>query len=175
MNIDKAFESKYLAAADIPDDGDLVLTIKEVGMELLGQGEKAENKPVIYFEEVKKGMACNKTNATTIRNLYGPDTDQWTGKRIGLFATEVDFQGKQTLALRVRINAPRVSSFLTLDEALAGLDKAGISRDDFKTALKEVNGTSSYKPERDTALVRKLVAQNTPPEEPEITEESIAF
>lgn len=165
MNIDKAFESKYLAAADIPDDGDLVLTMKEVGMELLGQGEKAENKPVIYFEEVKKGMACNKTNATTIRNLYGADTDQWAGKRIGLFATEVDFQGKQTLALRVRIKAPRASENMTLEEALAELDKAGVGRDDFKTALKENNGVSTYKPERDTALVRKLVAQNAQPHE----------
>jgi hypothetical protein len=51
-------------------------------------------------------MVLNKTNADTISRLHTPETDNWIGKRIALFATEVDFAGKQTLALRVRMKAP---------------------------------------------------------------------
>lgn len=105
MNIDSAFPSKYLKAADIGET-DLALTIKEVVMETVGQGEEAEGKPIIYFNETEKGLVLNKTNTNTIKGLYTAETDNWVGKTIALFATEVDFAGKQTLALRVRMKAP---------------------------------------------------------------------
>lgn len=105
MNIDAAFPSKYLKAADI-GDGDLPLTIKEVVIENIGQGEDIETKPILYFVETEKGLVLNKTNSNTIKGLYTAETDAWAGKMIALFATEVDFAGKQTLALRVRMKAP---------------------------------------------------------------------
>lgn len=106
MNINNAFPSKWLKSGDIPANADLVLTIKSVTVETIGQGEQADTKPVVYFAEVDKGLVLNKTNANTIARLYGPETDGWEGKRIGLFATEVDFAGKQTLAIRVRLRVP---------------------------------------------------------------------
>lgn len=106
MNINNAFPSKYLKSGDLPENGDLALTIKEVSLETVGQDADAEQKPIVYFDETDKGMVLNKTNALTIANLYGPETSGWTGKRIALFATEVDFAGKQTLAIRVRLRAP---------------------------------------------------------------------
>lgn len=161
MKIDDAFPSKYLAAGDIPADGDLIVTIKSVTMEVLGQGEKAENKPIIYFSDAPKGLACNKTNANTIKGLYGSDTDAWIGKKLALFAAEVDFQGRQVLAIRVRMRPP-AGSPMSLEQALAELDKAGVDRQTFKDALKEANGVATYKPDRDSGLVARLVAQNTP-------------
>jgi hypothetical protein len=105
VNINNAFPSKYLKSGDLAD-GDLVMTIASVTEETVGQDENAETKPIVHFSETDKGMVLNKTNALTISNLYGPETDNWTGKKIQLFATEVGFQGKQTLAIRVRIKAP---------------------------------------------------------------------
>jgi hypothetical protein len=104
MNINTAFPSKYLKADEL--DGDTVFTIAGVSVENVGTAQKAESKPVISFEETDKGLVLNKTNANTISSLYGPDTDDWSGKRVTLFATEVDFQGKQTLAIRVRMKKP---------------------------------------------------------------------
>lgn len=102
MNIDTAFPSNYLKAADI-EGGDMVLTISKVVMETVGDDEK----PIVYFAEMDKGLVLNKTNANTIKGLTSsPNTDDWVGKRISLFATEVDFQGKQTMALRVRMRPP---------------------------------------------------------------------
>lgn len=104
MRINDVFPSKYLKADEL--DGDLALTIRDVQIEKVGSGKDAEDKPVLYFEETDKGLACNKTNCKTISKLYGDETDDWIGKRIALFATEVDFQGDQVLAIRVRMKAP---------------------------------------------------------------------
>ena len=105
MNIDTAFPSKYLKAADI-GDSDMALTIRSVEIETIGQGEDADSKPILYFNETEKGLVLNKTNSTTIKGLYSAETDNWIGKAIALFSTEVDYAGKQTLALRVRMKAP---------------------------------------------------------------------
>jgi len=107
MNINNAFPSKWLKSGDIPEDTDLVLTINKVEVQEVGQGEEAEQKPVIFFAETDKGMVLNKTNAGTISKLYTPETDAWLGKRIALFSTEVDFGGNQTLAIRVRMKPPQ--------------------------------------------------------------------
>jgi len=113
MNINNAFPSKWLKSGDITGD-DLILTIREVRMENIGQGENTEVKPVVYFDETEKGLVLNKTNASTISQLHTPETNSWVGKRIALFSTEVDFAGKQTLALRVRMRiAANASAPLT--------------------------------------------------------------
>lgn len=105
MNINTVFESNYLKADEI--QGDAVVTISRIELEKLSKkGEKEEIKPIIYFNEMKKGLCANKTNSNTIAGMYGPETDNWIGKRITLFATEVDFQGSQVLAIRVRIRPP---------------------------------------------------------------------
>jgi hypothetical protein len=106
MNIQNAFPSKWLKSGDV-EDGDLTLTIDRVEIEEIGSGEQQDRKPVIYFRETDKGMVLNKTNADTISKLHTPETDNWIGKQITVFATEVDFAGKQTLALRVRLRTPK--------------------------------------------------------------------
>lgn len=112
MNIQNAFPSKWLKSGDV-EDGDLTFTIDRVVMEDIGQGDNQETKPVIYFRETDKGMVLNKTNADTISRLHTPETDNWIGKQISIFATEVDFAGKQTLALRVRMKAPKPSAVVS--------------------------------------------------------------
>lgn len=105
MNIQTAYPSKNLKAADI-EESEMVLTMKDVQMETVGQGKNAEDKPVLYFEETEKSLVLNKTNANAISQLYGPDTDGWGGKRIALFSTTVDFAGTPTLAIRVHLKKP---------------------------------------------------------------------
>lgn len=103
MNFNNLFPSDYLKSGDIEDGDTMVLTITGLEMREIGQGDSAQEKPVLFFEEVEKGLVLNKTNATTITEMYGPETDGWTGKKITLFPTQVDFQGKSTMALRVKL------------------------------------------------------------------------
>lgn len=107
MNINSAFETKYLAAADLPEDENLDVTIKDVEMGEVGQGTDIKMLPIVYFKEVKKGLCLNKTNSKTIVSLHGAETDDWAGKRISLYATEVEFKGDTVMAIRVRLRAPK--------------------------------------------------------------------
>jgi len=110
MRIDKTFTSKWLRAADLEDMEDeqthtAVVTISHVAMEDVG-GE-GDQKPVLYFKGIDAGLVLNKTNANTLMDLLGKETDDWDGKAVGLFTQEVDFQGKQVLAIRVRMKLPK--------------------------------------------------------------------
>ena len=98
--------SKYLKATDA-EDGDLILTMSDVKEETLGMGKDADKKWVLYFEEQPKGLVLNKTNMNTIAKLYGDDTDDWEGKKVTLFATEVQFKDEMVEAIRIRSKPPK--------------------------------------------------------------------
>jgi hypothetical protein len=97
MNVNEAFPSKFLKASDIGDAQPVVI-IKDVVMETIGE----DRRPILYFAGKEKGVVLNKTNATNISEAYGPDTDEWTGKKVILFTAWVDFQGKSVEAIRIR-------------------------------------------------------------------------
>lgn len=100
MNINEAFPSKYLSAADLGDKTPIVIIAGFEMIELEGD-HGTEVKPFITFEKTKKGMILNKTNANAIQDLYGPDTDAWLGKAIKLVVARVDFQGRRVSAIRI--------------------------------------------------------------------------
>ena len=103
-NINDVFPSKTLRAEDL-EGQEHTLTISHVTIETLGQGRDAQDKPVVYFTNEDRGFVLNKTNASVIAEMYGPETDDWTGKQITIFPTQVDFQGKVVDAIRVRKRA----------------------------------------------------------------------
>jgi len=108
MKRTEVFPSRWLQAADLAD-GDNILTIEAVTMEKLKnpQTQKDEEKPVITFAEDVKPMVVNVTNWKAIEAATGEeDTDNWSGKRISLFAAEVEAFGEVRLAIRVRSRAP---------------------------------------------------------------------
>lgn len=100
MNINDAFPSKYLKATDL-NNKTIKVTIRAVIEENVNQ----KLQPVLYFQGKDKGMVLNKTNAMTIAQMFGPDTDGWQGGNIEVFSAFVDYQGKQVQGLRVRIPA----------------------------------------------------------------------
>lgn len=106
MKISELFPSKYLKVNDLPEEGDLIVTISDLVIEPIGN-DPPEPKPVLYFRELpKKGLVLNKTNSGIIESLYGGETDLWLGKKIGLYAAEVEFSGKTLMGVRVRLKAP---------------------------------------------------------------------
>jgi hypothetical protein len=104
MKLGDAFPSKWLAAADIPDDG-LNVTIDSYDVQDVGQGDRKESKPVLYFRERDvKALVLNKTNAKVIERITGSDDlDDWKGHKITLVAREVEFQGDTVWAVRVQL------------------------------------------------------------------------
>jgi hypothetical protein len=101
-NINDVFPTKYLSAADL-QKRTVRLAITSVTVETLGQGRDQQSKPVLYFRGKTKGLALNKTNANTIANVYGYETDNWIGAEIDVYPAMVDYQGKQVEAIRLRV------------------------------------------------------------------------
>ena len=113
MKMNDVFPSKYLKADDL-EDGDLTLTIRNedpvTHEEFTQKGKPTpDNKPVLHFKERdSKPLVLNKTNWKTIGQALGSDdSDDWCGRQITLFATEVESFGEMTMAIRIRLKAPK--------------------------------------------------------------------
>jgi hypothetical protein len=97
-----ALPGRYLSGDDL--DGEVIVTIDRVVMESFRDPRTRveTRKPVMYFQRAKRGLIVNRTNWRTVADLYGDESDNWTGKRITLTPAMVDAYGKQTKAVRVR-------------------------------------------------------------------------
>lgn len=98
-------KSKYLKAADL--DHEKKFRIKAVTEETAGQDRDKEQKLVVWFTNDERGLILNRINNRTLRGAFGDDVAGWTNKIIVVFPTTVDFRGKMTPALRVRIPPPK--------------------------------------------------------------------
>jgi hypothetical protein len=117
MKLHDAFPSNYMKADDL-EDGDLTVTIRDHSpvewAEFQQKGKPTpDNKPVLYFQHPReaKALVLNKTNWKTIADVLGTDeTDDWGGKQITLYATEVESFGETVLAVRVRMKKGKSNS-----------------------------------------------------------------
>ena len=109
MKLSEAYPSSFLKADDL-QGRDVIATISSVELESIGQGADKEQKLVIGFKGKEKKLVCNKTNAGTIGQLYGDETDEWIGKQVILTARDVEYQGKTTLAIRVSLKKPATAA-----------------------------------------------------------------
>jgi len=98
MRISTSFPSEYLRAADL-QGREITVLIDRVEIRDLG----GDPKPVLFFEGKSRGLVLNKTNGNVIADVYGDETDDWTGKPVVLYEALVDFQGRRVPAIRVRV------------------------------------------------------------------------
>lgn len=122
MKMKELYPSKYLKADDVEEQGgDVLVTIKGIRLEEMQDDEGAkEDKPVLYFNNIQKGMVLNKTNAGRISAVYGDESDGWRGKSITLYTEEVTAFGKTTNAIRVRVAKPKPTTAVEAPAAPAG-------------------------------------------------------
>jgi len=100
----------YLGAYALEPGQDMVLTIKSCAIEIVNgtDGKKQECMVIHFMENGVKPMICNKTNAKTITKIHKtPYIEQWSGKQIQLYASNVSAFGTQTEALRIRDMIPQ--------------------------------------------------------------------
>ena len=108
----------YLGAYALEPGEDLILTILKAGEETYtGNSGKKETGLLIHFEENDaKPMICNATNAKTITKVMGsPYIEDWKGRKIQLYAAEVNAFGETVEALRVRPFAPKQDQYFCQD------------------------------------------------------------
>lgn len=102
MKISEEFPSAYLKASDL-EGREVRLTMGRVDREEIG----TDKKLVLYFKERDKGLVLNKTNANTIGDAHGDDTDDWFGHPLILFSIRTEYQGKPVDGLRCRVPTPK--------------------------------------------------------------------
>jgi len=102
MKVREMFPPKYLNKDDIVEPQ--ILTIRECRMEDIEFEENVETKPILYFEEYEdRGLVLNKTNATTLEELYG-DSEDWPGKTIEVYVdSSIRFGSKKLGGVRFRV------------------------------------------------------------------------
>ena len=108
MDINTAFPSNYIAAHDL-QGREIQLQIDDVKWEKIGDDKKA----VVYFLGKQKGLVLNKTNATTIAEKLGYETNNWHGRTISVYPTETDYQGKRVPCIRVRMSVENTAGPIT--------------------------------------------------------------
>ena len=60
-----------------------------------------KDKGVVFFRESPRGWVLCKTNAICLAGMFGPQTGGWTGKRVTLYACEVQFGREKVPGIRV--------------------------------------------------------------------------
>lgn len=126
------FDRKYVGAWDL-EGKDVTVRIVKVTAEVLKNKAGENKKPVVYFEGTDKGFALNKTNSKTIAAMYGNRTEDWVGKLITLYATQVSFGPETTDAIRVRPGIPKgkangVRNDVPVDEAMRAAQEAAAEK-----------------------------------------------
>lgn len=115
MKIGTAFPSKYLKASDLGSKRHKVKISRVELADVSGDVEVPEEKPILFFEGKGKGLVLNRTNAGTIEEAYGDETDAWSGKEIEIFATTTDFKGKRVPCIRIDVPKPATATEMNDD------------------------------------------------------------
>lgn len=101
MKVGDLYGNRYLTAADLGGREPIVV-MRAVAVEKVKQGRETEERLVLYFENAERGLMLNKTNALAIASLHGEETDAWLGRRIRLFESSEDYDGKTYRVIRIK-------------------------------------------------------------------------
>ena len=107
----KFMDKSFLGSWDVPDGGDLILTIDHVSRDDVQNEKGREKKMTLHFKERDyKPMICNTTNAKAISKAHGSTkVEDWENKRISIYKATISAFGQTQECLRVRDYPPRVT------------------------------------------------------------------
>jgi len=93
----------FLNAKVVKDEGlrGKTLTVNEPTKEMVGVSKNAKEKIVLGFEEIERKLALNATNAKILAESWGEEYAMWTGKKLQVIITKVDFQGSLVDGMQV--------------------------------------------------------------------------
>ena len=107
----KYMDKSFLGSWDVPDDGDLILTIDHASKDEVKNDRGTEQKLTSHFVEDAKPMICNTTNAKAISAAHGSTkVEDWEGKPIAIYKATIQAFGQSQECLRVREFAPKAET-----------------------------------------------------------------
>lgn len=111
-------KSKYLKGSELDKRKPIRVTIQGVDQrEFPEQGMKL----VLSFLEIDQELVLNKTQISTMIDLFGTSTGVWRGQRINLMQVASSYQGKPTILITEgETVAPNVRAMDTADVLFEG-------------------------------------------------------
>ena len=98
VNVQEVYGGAYLNAKKVTADKlwRKPLTIVGAELEEFKKGndpdsDEMEDKLVVSFKETKYGLILNKTNASVLSEMYGDESDDWTGHKISFQKGKTNF------------------------------------------------------------------------------------
>ena len=123
----KTMNPNYLGAYALEPNEDLVVEITEVKTESVMNADGRNEECLVAHLKDQKPLIVNKTNAKAIAKVAGSNyIEDWKGKQIALYISNVKAFGELVEAIRVRTVPPKAKS------------KRKLSDDDFKKLVKAV-------------------------------------
>jgi len=111
--VSEMISSKFLRKEDVGDD-ELIVSIKSVTLEDM-PGEAGEQRWVLYFRELQKGLVLNSTTIRLLDKSFGSHSDDWITKKVTLYVDEsVQFKGQVVGGLRLRPVKPPKNATTTV-------------------------------------------------------------
>jgi hypothetical protein len=102
LSFDQLYPGTYLKAGEFEGRA-VTLTIKTISREMLSNGSGGEEPAVtVAFSETEKQFVMNKTNAVSLRAMWGDDSGEWIGKRVTLHPVK-DESGLSDSGLCIRV------------------------------------------------------------------------
>ncbi len=103
-DVNQIYQGQFMRAAQLGGQARRV-TIAAATVEVIGQGEKSQQKIVLQFQRVQPKLPLNKTNATAIASAWGPATENWVGRELELRPERVMFSGSMVDSIRCYVPA----------------------------------------------------------------------
>ena len=95
------FFGNFLKVQDIK--GDIEVEVEKVEVRKVGREDDAENKPVVMFKGLDKGLALNAVNASALAEIAGDDYTAWAGVKCVLYVDpNVMYGGKRVGGVRIK-------------------------------------------------------------------------
>ena len=96
-SLDGAFPSRYLTSGDV-EGKRFTATIKSVEFCKMSDGQE---KPVAFFEKMKKGVVLNKTKGKLIAELAkSKKFDDWVGVSVDIYGSTTDLRGEEVPCIK---------------------------------------------------------------------------
>ena len=115
--VSEMIQSKFLRKDDVDDD--VIVTIKDVSLGDM-PGDSGEQRWVLAFRELPKGLVLNTTSIRVLEKAFGQDSDDWRGQKVSLYVDpNVSFKGQVVGGLRLRplkAKAPKAAQLVPVDD-----------------------------------------------------------
>ena len=103
-------KSKYFRASDL-ETGPITLAIRTARKEMIGQGARAEEKGVLYFQNEERALVLNTSRVKFCFSKLGKTSGEWTGKQVTLTAIDTQYAGQPTRGIVLSLPArPQASA-----------------------------------------------------------------